>query len=379
IPSIARSITTASFKSTISELTIGKNIVFIEPYAISKFTKIICYKNSYAHKYAVDNGYNFELISNDIEKLEITNAPSSLSVGEQLKLNIKISPLDAENKDLVFSSSDENIATIDNNGTITAKKKGNVTITVKTKDNLIFTSCNFNVKNIAISEIVVLNKSFSIEKDNTLQINTIITPENATNKTLIYESSNEDIATVDKNGLITAKEKGNAIIKIRSAEDSTQVTININVYIKGEEILIEKIQMDKNEYYLSVDDILNFKLTLTPSNATNTNVTFTSSNNNILKCENDIIKGVSSGTVTLTVTSPNDENIKTSCTVNVYLTGDINKDNKINTLDALYILKYIAKIDVFTELQAVAADFNKDGKINTLDALNVLKKVAQIK
>ncbi|MEG0230317.1 MAG: Ig-like domain-containing protein, partial [Oscillospiraceae bacterium] len=274
IPSIARSITTASFKSTISELTIGKNIVFIEPYAISKFTKIICYKNSYAHKYAVDNGYNFELISNDIEKLEITNAPSSLSVGEQLKLNIKISPLDAENKNLVFSSSDENIATIDNNGTITAKKKGKVTITVKTKDNLIFTSCNFNVKNIAISEIVVLNKSFSIEKDNTLQINTIITPENATNKTLIYESSNEDIATVDKNGLITAKEKGNAIIKIKSAEDNTQVTININVYIKGEEILIEKIQMDKTEYYLSVDDILNFKLTLTPSNATNTNVTF---------------------------------------------------------------------------------------------------------
>ncbi|MEG0457143.1 MAG: dockerin type I repeat-containing protein, partial [Oscillospiraceae bacterium] len=61
-----------------------------------------------------------------------------------------------------------------------------------------------------------------------------------------------------------------------------------------------------------------------------------------------------------------------------YTPGDINNDGKINTLDALNILKHIAKLDILSGTKLQAADFNIDGNVNSLDALAILKKVAKL-
>ncbi|MEG0664647.1 MAG: LamG-like jellyroll fold domain-containing protein, partial [Clostridia bacterium] len=62
---------------------------------------------------------------------------------------------------------------------------------------------------------------------------------------------------------------------------------------------------------------------------------------------------------------------------NNFIIGDVNKDNKINTLDALFILKHCAKIITLDEEQIALADFSGDGKLNTLDALCILKKIVE--
>ncbi|MEG0457527.1 MAG: dockerin type I domain-containing protein [Oscillospiraceae bacterium] len=61
-----------------------------------------------------------------------------------------------------------------------------------------------------------------------------------------------------------------------------------------------------------------------------------------------------------------------------YVLGDVNNDKKINTLDALAILKFCAKMETLTEIQLKAADYNNDTKVNTLDALSILKYIVTL-
>ena len=85
---------------------------------------------------------------------------------------------------------------------------------------------------------------------------------------------------------------------------------------------------------------------------------------------------------TATITAKTADGSKTAtCNVTVkqpsYILGDVNEDGKVNTLDAVKILQYVAKKTTLTDNQKLAANTNRDGKVNTLDAVKILQYVAK--
>lgn len=140
-----------------------------------------------------------------------------LDVGNTYTLTATINPSDATIKDVEWSSSDSNVATVEN-GKIVAKSAGTATITVKTTDGNKTATCTVTVKEkvIEVSSISLNETSITLVVGESFQLVATIDPSNATNKTLTWTSSKNSYASVDSNGLVTAKKAGTAVITVKA-------------------------------------------------------------------------------------------------------------------------------------------------------------------
>src|SRR5699024_4982692 len=152
----------------------------------------------------------------------VTIAPktASVDVDATTKLNSTVAPSTATNKSLSYKSSDEAVATVSSNGTVTGVAEGDVTITVTTQDGNKSDTATVTVKKAVVNVTgVSLNKtSATLDIDGTDTLTATVTPSTATNKAVSYSSSNNDVATVDNNGKITAVGEGTADITVTTAD-----------------------------------------------------------------------------------------------------------------------------------------------------------------
>ena len=148
-----------------------------------------------------------------ITGLSLNKKNTSFYMSESDTLSVSYIPENTTDKEIEWSSSDESIATVDNNGVVTGKKGGVATITARSVSNPdIFASCTVTVRWPSIA----LNKtstSIIVEESDTLTV--IFTPENIADKDIVWSSSDETIAVVDKNGVVTGKAKGTVTITAR--------------------------------------------------------------------------------------------------------------------------------------------------------------------
>lgn len=151
----------------------------------------------------------------------LTPNNSELEVGSNLQLNLKTENL---TEDVIYSSSNNEVATISNSGLISAISKGSVTISVSA--NGISDSINIIVKEKEVPpSLVILNgEEITLNLGDTLQLN--VSLENIEGS-ILYESSNSSVASVNQNGLISAIKEGEAIIiaSINEVKDSIKVTV----------------------------------------------------------------------------------------------------------------------------------------------------------
>lgn len=154
------------------------------------------------------------------------------TIGNTLTLNATVFPSDATDKSVEWSSDKEDVATVDQNGKVTAKANGKAIITVTTKDQNKTASCEVEVKQYVTS--MTLSKtslSLVIGEEETISVTSIL-PDNANDKTYTWSSSDNAIATVDNSGKVTAKAKGNTVIKA-TANDGSGVTASCEVTVSS--------------------------------------------------------------------------------------------------------------------------------------------------
>lgn len=184
-----------------------------------------------------------------VKEIVLNQTNVNLNEGDTYQLTAIISPPDAPNKTLEWSSSNTEVATVDANGKILAIKQGQATITAQTTDgsNLLAT-CNIEVfkPTILISSITIDPSAITGEVGKTHQLTASIVPENASDKTLVWSSDNSTIASVDSDGLLTLHAKGNAIIKA-SATDGSGMSA-ICAVVVDESTSINDIVIDSDEY-----------------------------------------------------------------------------------------------------------------------------------
>lgn len=168
-----------------------------------------------------------EIHVNELKVAEDT--PSTLYKGQSHKLNVKVLPADTtDDVELIYESSDDAVATVSADGTVTAVKEGTAQITIKTADGRVSTVYEVTVKEIPLQKIVFQEEVTPLEEGQTAHLSILYNPADTTDaKDVTWSSSDESVATIDQNGLLTAVKAGKTTItaKVGDKEVSYELTV----------------------------------------------------------------------------------------------------------------------------------------------------------
>lgn len=166
--------------------------------------------------------------------VSISDATATITVGATKTLTATVTPADATNKSVRWTSSNEAIATVDDEGVVTAVGAGSATITVTTVDGNYTATCAVTVEAaiIAVTGVTVSPESDTISLASTppqITCTATVAPADATNKNVAWSSSDTAVATVDDDGVVTALAIGTATITATTEDGSFTDTCAITV------------------------------------------------------------------------------------------------------------------------------------------------------
>ncbi len=247
----------------------------------------------------------------------------NMRVGETLQLHIKVYPEDLKNETQgrayafrEWRSSNEKVVFVGAFGEVKAITAGESVVTAITPDN-VSVACKIVVREIAITEITIKNTNDTILIGDQLQLNPMVMPDSASYKDkLVYLSSNEAIATVGNNGVVQGISEGKCKIEIASADGKVSAVCNLVVNPIRVADVILKLSDDQG-ISIKKGGKHTIEISIVPSNATNTNLTWTTSDAAIATVANGVVTGVAAGTAIITVKSDDNSEISKSFTVTV--------------------------------------------------------------
>ncbi len=245
----------------------------------------------------------------------------TMNVDDTYQLKAIVEPNGATDKTVTWSSDNEGIAKVDSDGKVTAVSVGEAKITVTTNSGEITATCIVKVVS-GVAEViptaVTLNtNSLDMNVDDTYQLKAIVEPNGATDKTVTWSSDNEDVATVDTEGIITALSAGEATITVTTNSGGETATCVIKVVSDVVVVTPTAVTLDTNSLDMNVDDTYQLKATIEPYGATDKTVTWSSDNEGVAKVDSDgKVTAVSAGEATITVTTNSGGKIDT-CAVTV--------------------------------------------------------------
>ncbi len=250
---------------------------------------------------------NQPVISVTLDYTDIT-----IKINETFRLTAEVNPDDATNKDLWWSTSNATVATVDETGLVTAVGSGTTTIIVQSADSGVIDVCNVTVYQ-PVTDVTISSQSISVRKGTIFWLNATANPEGALNKTIIWTSSDETIATVDQTGMVTTLSPGKVIITATSQDSGVNAKCEVEVTEP-----VTGISLNYTEASIYTGDKLVIIPTITPIDADNKNVTYVSSDPSVAVVdENGIVTGVSGGTTIILVTTE-ERGLVASCKVTVY-------------------------------------------------------------
>lgn len=257
-----------------------------------------------------------------VERIIAEDVPV-LNVGETYQLKYTIEPENTTDQTVSFAVNDEKIASVDSKGLITALAPGSVEISIlpndeeRNADGNTKTGTKINVTIIQPVKTVKCKTELTIAVGKSGNINAVALPQNSSDKTLVYKSSDESVATVDATGIITGLKKGKAIVTAASVNGlHAECKITVKQPVTG-------VKLDKKSLELEVGGTAAVEATLSPKGANmNTEVTFSSSNKNVATVDTKgNITAISAGeaTISATVLDVNGKKITAKCVVTVFV------------------------------------------------------------
>lgn len=221
------------------------------------------------------------------ESIEIiTEEVKEMKVGETKQLEVIITPKEATNKAVIWSTSNKKVATVDSKGNVKAIGSGDVIITAKTKDTGI--TDEWSTKVIKPVTSIKLNKTsaklnISKSTEQELQLKATINPKDATYKDVTWNSSDENVAVVDKNGKVSIKDVGLTDITVKSNDGNKTATCKLEVVrpVESVSIVDEDEQEIKEVDELKLGEERSVFIKINPENAGNQEVVIKSSNTKV--------------------------------------------------------------------------------------------------
>ena len=236
-----------------------------------------------------------------------------LWVGAKYAIIPTIEPSDAENKNVTYLSSDPEVASVDEYGVVTALKGGSCIIEVITEECHLIAACTIEVKEYVTSiELSETEKFLNVGAS--AKLLATVGSETATNKEIVWSSSNDEICAVDAEGNIFAGIPGTAVITATAA-DGSGVSASCIVRVVNP---VSKITVIPSSLHLLVGESKILETEVLPDNASIKDVQWTSSNEEIAVVdEAGEVFALSPGKVKITATSMDGNDVKGVCWVYV--------------------------------------------------------------
>ncbi len=246
-----------------------------------------------------------------VTSIKFKDANPTVKVGKSKTLVVNTLPETASETAFTWKTSDKKIAKVSKTGKVKGIAPGTVTITVSNADGTAKARCRLTVLQ-GVTGMKFDKASLTVSRGRTAAIKPIIEPANAADKTLTWTSSNNDVATVDSKGVVTAKAVGYAVITGKTNDGGFTDTCRVNV-VYG----VKRVKLDKTSATLEVDEKLTLKPTIYPSYATNKDVKWKSSDKNVVKVTSKgVVKALAKGTAVVTVSTV-DGGYTATCTIRV--------------------------------------------------------------
>ena len=228
-------------------------------------------------------------------------------------------PSDATNKNVLWYSDNAGIVTVEN-GVVTAVAEGQTTVRVFTEEGNFTTECKVTVGNngggnsVAVTGVKLSQNKLTLKKDDSFTLVATLGPSTASNKTVMWTTSNDAVVSVSDNGVIQAKAVGVAVITVTTQEGAFTATCEVTV--TEEDVVLTGLRLSPSETRLKVGGEATLSVTYEPAGATQREVTWSTSDAAIVTVdEHGKVKAIAAGEATITVASKTNASIQATCKV----------------------------------------------------------------
>ena len=177
-----------------------------------------------------DTGSNGSNGTITVDGITVSPKTKTIDPSKTFQITATIDPENATNKNVVWFSEDESLATVDANGLVTAVKTGKVKITAMAQDGGFKANTQVTIRGL-VNSITLSSEKTQITSTDTQQINAVVSPADATDPTVTWSSSDAEKATVDANGLVTAGKTTGDVVITATSNDGSGVTGTITLNI----------------------------------------------------------------------------------------------------------------------------------------------------
>ena len=260
-----------------------------------------------------------------VTNFNLSQETAEIVVGGGIQLYSIIDPANADDKQLIWSSTNEDIARVED-GLVTGYGVGTCEISVIPHDteelkDALPKVCAVTVKSSArdpkhVTSVNVAPNTASLNYSDTLQLSLTVLPADADDKTVVWSSDDEEVATVDQTGLVTCHAGGAAVIYATANDGGIFGYCTITVAGPVVPVAVTGVTVKPETAEIDVNSTVKLTATVAPWNASNKNVTWSSDNENVTVSSEGQVTGVSVGTSVVTATTV-DGGFTDTCTVTV--------------------------------------------------------------
>jgi len=233
-----------------------------------------------------------------VESLELDNQELTLVEGDEFLLKATVKPDDATERTVTWSSSDSKVVTVDDSGKVKAIKEGEAAITAKAGEKSAECKVTVSAKKIDVTMVMLSKTSLSMIVGEEFTLTATIEPDDATEKTIVWHSSDNNVATVSNpGGVVHAVKEGSALIYASAdgQEASCRVTVDYH--------RVSDIELSTESTTLYPSETTIISAMVIPSNATYPELSWSSSNNEIAVVDGGKVTAVNPGKVTITASN----------------------------------------------------------------------------
>ncbi len=293
------------------------------PNTTDKFNKLKLTQTRNRYVFSPDKCWN-ELAVNMVDGIELSATTMELAAaGETAQLTAVVTPDDAYDKTLSWSSSDESVATVTQNGVVTAVSSGTATITAVPAYGDVSASCSvmvdIPVPTTHVSGVTLDKETLTFASaGETGQLSATVLPDDADDRSVSWSSTDEHVATVSQDGVVTAVANGSASIVATTTDGGFSATCEVTVAIPAPVVHVTGVAIDVAEATLvSEGEGLQLTATVEPDDASDPSVVWSTSDETVATVSQDgYVIAVANGTAGITATTT-DGNLSATCLVRV--------------------------------------------------------------
>jgi len=223
------------------------------------------------------------LVVEPVTKVKVTGDVKSIYIGESLMLEAAITPSNATIQGVVWSSSNEDNAVVDEYGMVTGVSKGDARITAKAADG----SGQYGTFTVTVKQqpesIELSKEAFQLKAGNYQTLKATVLPNTTNDKSVMWYSSDESVAKVNSSGRVTAVNPGTAII---TCESKTHPHVYAQAVVSVYQPVTKIAFIEKNPY-VAVNESVTLSWEVGPDTATDTSVTLSTNKENVLEVHQD--------------------------------------------------------------------------------------------